>query len=77
MEITDIGAFEAKTRLSELLEDVSKGRVFRITRRGKPVAELRPVTTSRKRPTFGSDPGVVRMTPDFDAPLPEFDPYTK
>lgn len=76
MEVTDIGAFEAKTRLSELLEQVSKGRVFRITRRGKPVAELRPVAASRKRPTFGSDRGRVVMRRDFDAPLPEFDPYT-
>jgi len=77
MDVTDIGAFEAKTRLSELLELVSKGRVFRITRRGKPIAELRPLTTSRKRPTFGSDRGRVVMSRDFDAPLPEFDPYTK
>lgn len=77
MDVTDIGAFEAKTRLSELLEQVSKGRVFRITRRGKPVAELRPVSTSDKRPTFGSDRGRVVMSPDFDAPLPEFDPYAK
>jgi len=77
MDVTDIGAFEAKTRLSELLELVSKGRVFRITRRGKPIAELRPLTTSRKRPTFGSDRGRVVMSRDFDAPLPEFDPDAK
>jgi prevent-host-death family protein len=77
MDVTDIGAFEAKTRLSELLEQVSKGRVFRITRRGKPIAELRPLTTTRKRPTFGSDRGRGVMSPDFDAPLPEFEPYTK
>ena len=77
MEITDIGAFEAKTRLSELLEEVSRGRVFRITRRGKPVAELRPVSTPRKRPAFGSDPTSARMGPDFDAPLAEFDQCTK
>lgn len=77
MEITDIGAFEAKTRLSELLVEVSRGRVFRITRRGTPVAELRPVTTPHKRPTFGSDPTAARMRPDFDAPLAEFEPYTK
>jgi len=77
MDVTDIGAFEAKTRLSELLEQVSKGRVFRITRRGKPVAELRPVSTAGTRPTFGSDRGRVVMGRDFDAPLPEFDPYTR
>ena len=77
MEVTDIGAFEAKTRLSELLEQVSKGRVFRITRRGTPVAELRPVSAPGKRPTFGSDRGRVVMSRDFEAPLPDFDPYTR
>jgi prevent-host-death family protein len=77
MDVTEIGAFEAKTRLSELLEQVSRGRVFRITRRGKPVAELRPVTSSRQRPAFGSDCGRVVIRDDFDAPLPEFDPYTR
>jgi hypothetical protein len=35
------------------------------------------VTTPHKRPTFGSDPTAARMRSDFDAPLPEFDPYTK
>ena len=77
MDVTEIGAFEAKTRLSELLEQVSKGRVFRITRRGKPVAELRPISPSGKRPTFGSDRGRVVMSRDFEAPLPDFDPYTR
>ena len=72
MDITEIGAFEAKTRLSELLEEVSKGRTYRITRRGKPIAELRPIVTERKRPHFGSDRGRVVMSDDFDAPLPGF-----
>jgi prevent-host-death family protein len=39
----EIGAFEAKTHLSELLAAVEAGETVRITRRGKPVAELRPV----------------------------------
>jgi prevent-host-death family protein len=39
----EIGAFEAKTHLSELLVAVEAGEAFTITRRGKPVAELRPV----------------------------------
>ena len=39
----EIGAFEAKTHLSELLAAVEAGEAFTITRRGKPVAELRPV----------------------------------
>lgn len=41
--VREIGAFEAKTHLSELLAAVEKGEIFIITRRGKPVAELRPL----------------------------------
>ena len=40
----EIGAFAAKTHLSELLAAVEAGEAFTITRRGKPVAELRPVS---------------------------------
>jgi prevent-host-death family protein len=39
-----IGAFEAKTHLSELLERVSRGEKITITRHGVPAALLVPVT---------------------------------
>lgn len=67
-----IGAFEAKTRLSELLEEVSKGKVYRITRRGKAVAELRPIVEPDRRPRFGQDRGRITIGDDFDAPLDDF-----
>ena len=38
-----IGAFDAKTHLSALLERVAKGERFTITRHGTPVALLVPV----------------------------------
>lgn len=38
-----IGAYEAKTRFSELIERAEKGERFIITRHGKPVAEIIPV----------------------------------
>ena len=41
--MTEIGAYDAKTRLSELLEKVRAGKRFTITRHGHPIAELRPV----------------------------------
>lgn len=75
MEREDIGAFEAKTRLSELLDKVSRGHVYRITKRGKPVAELRPVTDGAKRPTFGEDRGHITMREDFEAPLDDLKAY--
>ena len=37
-----VGAFEAKTRLSELLERASRGETIVITRHGHPVARLVP-----------------------------------
>ncbi len=36
------GAFEAKTRFSELIERVNRGEVITITRHDKPVAQLVP-----------------------------------
>jgi prevent-host-death family protein len=38
----EVSAFEAKTRLSELLRETERGRSFVISRRGKAVARLVP-----------------------------------
>jgi len=38
-----IGAYDAKTRFSEILERVAGGEEFTITRHGSPVAKLVPV----------------------------------
>jgi prevent-host-death family protein len=75
MDSDEIGAFEAKTRLSELLEQVSRGRTYRITRRGKPIAELRPIATAETRPVFGADRGRIAMSDDFDAPIGDMKAY--
>ena len=37
-----IGAFEAKTHLSELLDRAARGETIQITKRGRPVALLTP-----------------------------------
>jgi prevent-host-death family protein len=41
----EVGAFEAKTHLSELLAAVEAGERVRITRRGRAVADLIPVAS--------------------------------
>ena len=41
----EIGAYEAKTRLPELLRQVKAGKRFTITNRGQPVADLVPSET--------------------------------
>ena len=45
----EVGAFEAKNKLAELLDAVEHGEEITITRRGKPVAKL-------VRAGTGSDP---------------------
>ncbi len=39
---SEIGAFDAKAKLSKLLQEVMQGQHFTITIRGKPVADLVP-----------------------------------
>ena len=41
-QMATVSAFEAKTRLSELLRETERGRSFLIRRRGKAVARLVP-----------------------------------
>lgn len=46
-----IGAYEAKTHLPRLLDDVaSRGKSYVITRHGVPVARLEPVRAGGERP---------------------------
>jgi prevent-host-death family protein len=81
MKVQEIGIFESKTHLSELIEKVqSEGVTYRITKRGKPVAELKPIEETKKpfrlKRGYGKDlPGTYYMAPDFDAPLEEFKDY--
>lgn len=44
---TEIGAFDAKTRLSEILRKVEQGERFTITLRGRAVADVVPTQADR------------------------------
>ena len=46
-----VGAYEAKTHLSRLIDEVAHGERFAITKNGVPVAMLVPVPDSRKTDT--------------------------
>ena len=50
----EIGAFDAKTHLSALLDQVANGEEVLITRRGKPVARLVPVEEHRQEEIEGA-----------------------
>jgi prevent-host-death family protein len=75
METITVGAFEAKTHLSKLLDAVEAGKRVIIQRHGKPVAEMLS-SKPQKRAKFGcaKGPGFY-MAPDFDAPLDCFKEY--
>ena len=48
--MTEVGVYEAKTRLPKLLRQVAKGRRITITRHGVPVAMLVPADRGHTRP---------------------------
>lgn len=45
-----VGSYEAKTHLSALLDEISKGERVIITKHGAPVALMSPVGSERKNP---------------------------
>ena len=55
---TEIGAFDAKARLSELLREVKRGQRYTITLRGIPVADLIP---SKRTISHGNQMAIKRM----------------
>jgi antitoxin (DNA-binding transcriptional repressor) of toxin-antitoxin stability system len=74
--IPEIGAFAAKTHLSAILEKVAKGQTFLITKHGKAIAEIKPVSQPAKARTLGQwAHKKFYMAPDFDAPLEDFKDY--
>ena len=75
MKTETIGAFEAKTHFSALLEKAHQGTVIVVTRRGKPVAQIGPTSDHVTRPVFGSAMGRIEFSPDFDEPLADMAEY--
>ena len=75
MRIQELGAFEAKTHLSRLLDAVEKGEKIYITRRGKRVAQLSAAEEPKKAKFGCAKSPNFYMAPDFDAPLEDFQEY--
>ena len=66
-----INIHQAKTQLSRLIERVNAGEEITIAKAGRPVARLVPIaaTAAPRRP--GLLKGRIRVSKDFDAPLPD------
>ncbi len=55
---TEVGSYEAKTKLPELLRGVQNGHRYTITLRGEAIAELIPAASAKKSNTQAA---VARM----------------
>lgn len=66
-----VSIHEAKTHLSRLLRSVAEGEEVVIARGAEPVAKLVPFSGRNKPREPGAWKGRVRITDEFDAPLPE------
>ena len=62
---------EAKVRLSRLLQEVASGAEVIIAKAGKPMARISRIEESRPTIRFGVLKGKVKVSEDFDAPLPD------
>jgi len=65
-----LNLYEAKTRLSALVEEAAAGAEIIIAKAGKPRAKLVAIRQPGMRKP-GSAKGKIRIGADFDAPLPE------
>ena len=62
--------YEAKTRLSNLIDRAAKGEEILIAKSGVPLAKLVPLPKSKAKRKPGGWEGKIRISDDFDAPLP-------
>ena len=70
-----VNMHDAKSSLSRLAKRAAAGEDIIIARNGKPVALLTRVPARRRPTALGAFKGKIHMAEDFDAILPEFEPY--
>ncbi len=66
-----VNIYEAKTRLSQLVDRAAAGEDVVVSRNGKPLARITQLEGEKRRVKFGVLKGRVRIAPDFDAALPD------
>ena len=64
-----VSVYEAKSKLSQMINKALEGEEVVITRNGADTVKLVPATNSKKTSWIGSMKGQIIMHPDFDDPL--------
>jgi len=68
---TTVNIYEAKTKLSKLVDQASQGEDVIIARNGKPVARLTALKPEKRPILFGALEGKGWIADDFNDPLPD------
>jgi len=66
-----VNIYDAKTRLSQLVDKAAAGEDVVVSRNGKPLVRITQLNPAKRRIRFGLLKGKIRIAPDFDAPLPD------
>ena len=66
-----VNIYDAKTRLSQLVDKAASGEDVVVSRNGKPLVRITRLAAPRRRIKFGVLKGKIKIAPDFDAPLPD------
>ncbi len=66
-----VNLYEAKTRLSQLVDRAASGEEVVIAKAGRPVAKLVPLAPGNRPRRPGVWKGRLRVAKNFDAPLPK------
>ena len=70
--MTKLNIHEAKTHLSEYLENIARGETILLCKRNKPIAEIRPIRAERLEPRpVGLAKGQFSVPAEFFEPLPD------
>jgi prevent-host-death family protein len=68
---TEIGVFEAKTNFNKLVHEVERGQQYIITRRGKRVAMIVPLSESRQQEALRALQFIREHRPKYNATVDE------
>jgi prevent-host-death family protein len=66
-----VNIYDAKTRLSQLVDKAAAGEDVVVSRHGKPLVRITRLDAPRRHVTFGLLKGRIKVPKDFDAPLPD------
>lgn len=65
-----VNIYDAKTRLSQLVDKAAAGEDVVVSRNGKPLVRITALTVEKRHVKFGVLKGKVTIAADFDSPLP-------